>query len=139
MRLSRTDVVPVLAIVAGGAVGLLTSALVLLAGSDYVSSDLVAAPAATAEASASQPLVYIDGVRIRNDSGTPPLEGWLRGEDIFTASAVRSALDQWFEMTGTSPALIDGVQGIEIVSGHRAVTLYGDEASGGVILVSLKR
>ena len=59
MRLSRTDVVPMLAIVAGGAVGVLTSVLVLLAGSDYLSPEPVAAPAATAEASASQPLVYI--------------------------------------------------------------------------------
>ena len=37
MRLSRTDVVPVLAILAGGAVGVLTSAsLVLSSRSDYV-------------------------------------------------------------------------------------------------------
>ena len=100
MRLSRTDVVPVLAIVAGGTVGVLTSVLVLWAGSDYLSPEPVAAPSATAVASASQPLVYIDGVRLRNDPGTPPLEGWLRGGDVFVASAARSALEQWFEMTG---------------------------------------
>jgi TonB family protein len=34
---------------------------------------------------------------------------------------------------------IDGVEGIEVVRGQAAVARYGDDASGGVVLVSLKR
>lgn len=138
MRLVRTDLVPVVAIIAGGAVGVLTSGLALLARSDYVPPDPLVVPAPITKASAPPPLIYIDGVRISIDATVPPLESWLRGENAFTASTVRSALDQWLEVTGTSPLMIDGVQGIEVVSGDAAAQRYGDEASGGVILISLR-
>ena len=133
MRLSRTDLVPVLAIIAGGAFGVIATGSVLLQSS----ADQVPAPTPVV-ASTTLPLIYIDGVRIRSDRGTPPLEIMLRADDVIASSAVRSALDQWLEVTGTSPSLIDGVQGIEILRGEAAVARYGEEASGGVILVSLR-
>lgn len=137
MKLARTDVVPVLAIIAGSAVGVISSSLAVWARS--ASAPSLVPPASTIDASALPPLVYIDGVRIRNDPGMPSLEGWLRGERAFTRSAVRSALVQWLEMTGTSPLVIDGVQDIEVVRGEEAVSLFGNEASGGVILITLER
>lgn len=137
MRLFRADLVPVLAIVFGGAVGALTTGVALLARFDSVPPDPIVAPTSTAQASMLPPLVYIEGTRITSDPGVPPLEAWLRGETAFTASAVRSALTQWIAVTGTSPLLIHGLQEIEVLRPEEAVPRYGDEAAGGAILISL--
>ena len=166
MRLSRADLVaPVLAIVVGAAIGGLVtlSPLVLWAPSDDVPApDPVDAPSMTSEARAdaidraerilrtridefgveephterpnyirmpngqivvalwserlfrasentAQPLIYIDGVRIRG--GTSFLK--TLGPD-----AIESPID--------------------FLIGDAAVALYGEEASAGVILISLK-
>lgn len=139
MRLSRTDLLPVLAIMFGGTVGVLASGFVFVARSDHLPPDVLIVPDQTSVASAVPPLLYIDGVRVAYDPGTLRIEGSLRGGYAFTSSAVRSALEQWLEMTGTSPQEIDGVEGIEVIRGRAAVTQFGDDASGGVILVSLRR
>ena len=137
MTLSRTDLLPVLSIMAGSAVGVVASGLVL----EGLSHDERSDPLVTvgSHMSAGPPLVYIDGVRIETPPGVPPMEEWLLGESGFTGSAVRSALVQWLEKTGTSPLLIEGIQDIEVVRGSAAVREYGDEAAGGVILISLRR
>ena len=69
----------------------------------------------------NQPLVYVDGVRIDNDS--------QKGPNIRQGRQV-SALDD------INPADIERV---EIIKGPAAATLYGTEASGGVIQIFTKR
>lgn len=64
------------------------------------------------------PLVYIDGVRVSN-----------RSDNIGIANSTSSPLDE------INPADIDR---IEIIKGPAATTLYGTEASGGVIQIFTK-
>ena len=151
MRLSRADLVaPVLAIIAGGAIGvsLTFSPLVPWSPSEAVSApDPVLAPSATAEAlrleqqrataralslaagraaarsaisvsvrgeiDARQALVYyVDGVRVDNDTG-----------------AGVSVLNDF------NP---EDIARIEVMKGPAAAALYGEEASAGVIQITLK-
>ena len=130
MRLSRTHLVPLLAVIAGGAIGVTATAC---------SSRTAEVPAPSpVAASAMPPLIFVDRVRIRNNLGAPPLEGWLQGDDRLVAAAVSSALDQWLELPGIPRLLFDCVEGIEIMAGEAAAARYGEEASGGVILVTLR-
>ena len=71
----------------------------------------------------AQPLIFIDGIRVNNDVGAGPTLG-------SGANAGASALDD------LSPAEIES---IEIIKGPAAATLYGTEASSGVIQVITKR
>ena len=66
------------------------------------------------------PVVYVDGVRIYSDAG--PL----------TPSARQSTL-------AMNDIKADDIERIEIVKGAAATTLYGTEASGGVIQIFTKR
>ncbi|MEO7217739.1 MAG: SusC/RagA family TonB-linked outer membrane protein [Gemmatimonadaceae bacterium] len=65
----------------------------------------------------SEPLLYVDGVRVDNDVGTGPGALVSRLNDI-------------------DPSMIES---IEIIKGPAAATLYGTEASRGVIQVITKR
>jgi TonB-dependent starch-binding outer membrane protein SusC len=66
------------------------------------------------------PIVYVDGVRIYSDPGP------------ITPSARQSTLS----MNDIKP---DDIERIEIVKGAAATTLYGTQASGGVIQIFTKR
>jgi len=70
----------------------------------------------------NNPLVYIDGVRINNDETT----GFMFGNN----AGVRSAL------TALDPQQIEKM---EVLKGPAAATLYGTEASRGVINIITKR
>jgi TonB-dependent SusC/RagA subfamily outer membrane receptor len=76
----------------------------------------------------NQPLVYVDGVRIRSDNfprNRPPVGFTGRGSDAF-ASPINEI----------NPADIDR---IEVIKGPAATTLYGTEAAAGVIQIFTKR
>ncbi|MBI4501178.1 MAG: TonB-dependent receptor [Gemmatimonadetes bacterium] len=70
-----------------------------------------------------QPLVYVDGVRVNNDiSAGPKTQGF--------GSGVISRLGDF------AP---EDIESIEIIKGPAAATLYGTEASNGVIQIITKR
>jgi TonB-linked SusC/RagA family outer membrane protein len=68
-----------------------------------------------------QPLIYIDGVRVVNDIGTGP-----RNQGGNVAS----------RLNDVSP---EDIESIEIIKGPAAATIYGTEASNGVIQIITKR
>ena len=70
-----------------------------------------------------QPLLYIDGVRVANDVSTGP-------RSQFFNSGVIS------RMNDIDP---ESVESIEIIKGPAAATLYGTEASNGVIQIITKQ
>ena len=69
----------------------------------------------------SQPLVYIDGVRVANDAGTGPL---IQGGGVTS------------RLNDIDPQEIESIQ---IIKGPAAATIYGTEASNGVIQVITKK
>lgn len=70
-----------------------------------------------------QPLIYVDGVRVNNDiSSGPASQGF--------GSGVISRLGDF------AP---ENIESIEIIKGPAAATLYGTEASGGVIQIITRR
>src|SRR5690606_5282585 len=76
----------------------------------------------------NQPSIYVDGVRIRSDSysrNISPTEGAGRGGNV-TASPLNDI----------NPA---DIERIEILKGSAASTLYGTEASAGVIQIFTRR
>src|SRR5690606_27562453 len=70
---------------------------------------------------ARDPLIYVDGVRVDNDSQAGPDVGNGRGGSV---------LDDF------NP---EDIESIEIIKGPAAATLYGTEASAGVIQIITKR
>jgi TonB-linked SusC/RagA family outer membrane protein len=76
----------------------------------------------------NQPIIYIDGIRMMDQAlPTVDIEGLSGGEG---ALVTPSALDQ------VNPA---DIERIEIIKGSAATTLYGTEASAGVIQIFTKR
>ncbi len=73
---------------------------------------------------AGDPLIYVDGVRVNNDLNTGP------STPEAGAPIVLSRLDD------VNP---NDIESIEIIKGPAAATLYGTEASGGVIQIITKR
>jgi TonB-linked SusC/RagA family outer membrane protein len=69
----------------------------------------------------AQPIVYVDGIRVTNDIGTGP---------VSQGSQVVSRLND------LNP---EDIQSIEVIKGPAAATLYGTEASNGVIQIITKR
>jgi len=69
----------------------------------------------------SEPLLYIDGVRVANDVGTGPQ---TQGGNITS------------RLNDIDP---DQIESIEIIKGPAAATIYGTEASNGVIQVITKK
>lgn len=137
MKHVRTDLIPVLAILAGAAFGAIASGLIASSLSTFSPPGVVVVPASAMEAPVP-PLMYIDDVRIGYDVGAPSLEAWRGGESTFTARAVRAALSEWFMMTGTSPLAIDGVESIDVLTSSEAIQRYGDDADGGMIRITLR-
>src|SRR5918999_1049321 len=79
-------------------------------------------------AMSNQPLIYVDGVRLRSDGyqrNVPP-----------TGSDLRSGNDIASPLNDINPA---DIERIEIIKGAAATTLYGTEAAAGVIQIFTKR
>ena len=153
MRLPRTDLVPVLTIIAGGVVGasLSFSFLALSPSDDVPAPDPVVVPSATVE-------MVIAGVRMEVD-GYPDVTARSIEVDgsVITGTRIEVPLFviDGIPVSRAQPLLyIDGVrmgislaqgldpddvESVEIVKGDAAVALYGEEASVGVILISLKK
>jgi TonB-dependent starch-binding outer membrane protein SusC len=78
----------------------------------------------------NQPIVYVDGVRVRS-------EGYRRNRPPFDDSnGFRGANYQASPLNDINPADVDRV---EIIKGAAASTLYGTEAAAGVIQIFTKR
>ena len=76
----------------------------------------------------NQPLIYVDGVRIRGDAfhkNVPP-----------TGYPGRSGNDVQSPLNNINPA---DIERIEVIKGAAATTLYGTEAAAGVIQIFTKR
>ena len=67
------------------------------------------------------PLIYVDGIRVNNDGEAGPRTGGERVVNVFN---------------DFNPA---DIESIEIIKGPAAATLYGTEASAGVIQIITKR
>ncbi len=79
-------------------------------------------------AMSNQPIIYIDGVRVRSDGlamNVPP-----------AGSSLRSNNDIVSPLNDINPADIERV---EVIKGAAATTLYGTEAAAGVIQIFTKR
>ncbi|MGH7575423.1 MAG: TonB-dependent receptor domain-containing protein, partial [Longimicrobiales bacterium] len=68
-----------------------------------------------------QPLIYVDGVRVNNDIGTGPS---IQGGGIVS------------RLNDFAP---EDIESVEIIKGPAAATLYGTEASNGVIQIITKK
>jgi outer membrane receptor protein involved in Fe transport len=82
----------------------------------------------TSVALSNQPLVYVDGVRIRSD-------GYPRNAPQ-SGNVLRGANDVPSPLNDIDPS---DVERVEIVRGPAATTLYGTEAAAGVIQIFTKR
>ena len=71
----------------------------------------------------NQPLIYIDGVRMNRDAASGP------GNQAFGSSTISRIND-------INP---DEIESIEIIKGPAAATLYGTEASNGVVQIITKK
>ncbi len=78
-------------------------------------------------AMSNQPLIYVDGVRLRSD-------GYARNVPP-TGSDLRSGNDIASPLNDINPA---DIERIEIIKGAAAATLYGTEAAAGVIQIFTK-
>ena len=76
----------------------------------------------------NSPLVYIDGVRINNATGTGPsaVPGGLAGQNSSIAGRLNDVVPE-------------DIESIEVIKGPAAATIYGTEASNGVIHIITKR
>jgi TonB-linked SusC/RagA family outer membrane protein len=76
----------------------------------------------------NSPLIYIDGIRVNNATGTGPSapSGRLGGQ----SSAVAGRLND------ISP---DDIESIQIIKGPAAATIYGTEAANGVVQIITKK
>src|SRR5690606_33236790 len=85
---------------------------------------------ASSIAMSNQPLVYVDGVRVRSDAypdNNPPVGGSAQLYGPFNRNS---------PLNDINPA---DIERIEIVKGAAAATLYGSEAAAGVIQIFTKR
>ena len=74
----------------------------------------------------SEPIVYIDGVRMYNDVNSGPPAGGLGAQGARTAS----------RLGDINP---EDIASIEVIRGPAAATIYGTEAANGVIQIITKR
>ena len=74
----------------------------------------------------NSPLIYIDGVRVTNSTGTGPSGGGLAGQNSSVAG----------RLNDISP---EDIESIEVIKGPAAATIYGTEASSGVVHIITKR
>ncbi len=71
----------------------------------------------------NEPLIYIDGVRVNNAQATGPTN------QAFGSSS----LSRWNDLNP------EDIESVEIIKGPAAATLYGTEASNGVVQIITKR
>src|SRR5690606_21923228 len=76
----------------------------------------------------NQPILYVDGVRVRR-------EGYARNVPP-TGSGLRSNNDIASALNNLNPS---DIERIEVVKGAAATTLYGTDAAAGVIQIFTKR
>ena len=123
----RVAVTSVQDLLAGRTPGLLFSRV---AGNVGAGSSITIRGASSFDLS-TQPLIYVDGVRVNNATRAGPTLAEDRGafsNDRGTGSV--SVLDDF------NP---EDIESIEIIKGPAAATLYGTEASAGVIQIITKR
>jgi TonB-dependent starch-binding outer membrane protein SusC len=77
----------------------------------------------------SEPLIYIDGVRIDNSERGQPTAG----------VGTRASVGVFGSMSRLADIDVNQIESIEIIKGPAAATLYGTEASNGVIQIITKR
>ena len=76
----------------------------------------------------NSPLIYVDGVRINNDTGVGP------------SAAVGGFANQGARVGGRLNDIApEDIESIEVIKGPAAATIYGTEASNGVIQIITKR
>jgi TonB-dependent SusC/RagA subfamily outer membrane receptor len=71
----------------------------------------------------NEPLIYVDGVRINSQSATGPINQGFGGNSISRINDINP----------------EDIESIEVIKGPAAATLYGTEASNGVIQIITKR
>src|SRR5690606_18869677 len=74
----------------------------------------------------SEPIIYIDGVRMYNDVNSGPPAGGLAAQGARSAS----------RLGDINP---DDIESIEVIKGPAAATIYGTEAANGVIQIITKK
>src|SRR5690606_19929158 len=74
----------------------------------------------------SEPIIYIDGVRMYNDVNSGPPAGGLAAQGARSAS----------RLVDINP---DDIESIEVIKGPAAATIYGTEAANGVIQIITKK
>ncbi|HEV3050874.1 MAG TPA: TonB-dependent receptor plug domain-containing protein, partial [Longimicrobium sp.] len=70
-----------------------------------------------------EPLIYVDGVRVLNDAATGPVNQGFGSNSISRFNDINP----------------EDIESIEIIRGPAAATLYGTEASNGVVQIITKR
>ncbi len=71
----------------------------------------------------NEPLIYIDGVRVNNEQATGPVNQAFGSRSI----------SRWNDLN------LEDIESVEIIKGPAAATLYGTEASNGVVQIITKR
>ena len=71
----------------------------------------------------NEPLIYVDGVRVNSQTATGPVNQGFGGNSISRINDINP----------------DDIESIEVIRGPAAATLYGTEASGGVIQIITKK
>ncbi|MDQ3515390.1 MAG: SusC/RagA family TonB-linked outer membrane protein [Gemmatimonadota bacterium] len=71
----------------------------------------------------NEPLIYVDGIRVNSQAATGPTNQGFGGNAISRINDINP----------------DDIESVEIIKGPAAATLYGTEASGGVIQIITKK
>ena len=71
----------------------------------------------------NEPLIYVDGIRVNSQAATGPINQGFSGNAISRINDINP----------------DDIESMEIIRGPAAATLYGTEASGGVIQIITKK
>ncbi len=107
--------------------GRTTGATVMPSSASAGSGSMIRLRGNVSVAMSNQPLIYVDGVRLRSDGyqkNVPP-----------TGSDLRSGNDIASPMNDVNP---NDIERIEVIKGAAATTLYGTEAAAGVIQIFTK-
>jgi TonB-linked SusC/RagA family outer membrane protein len=76
----------------------------------------------------NSPLIYVDGVRVNNSTGTGP--------SVVTGAFSGQGAQIGGRLNDINP---DDIESIEVISGPAASTIYGTDAANGVIQIKTKR
>jgi TonB-dependent SusC/RagA subfamily outer membrane receptor len=109
--------------------GRIAGASVQLSGGSAGAGSSIRLRGNSSVALSNQPLIYIDGVRVRSDEypkNSPPA----------SVSTLRSANVNASPLNDVNP---DDIERIEVIKGAAATTLYGTEAASGVVQIFTKK